>query len=454
MVIKKNKIPTVIGVIFLLAVVFGGVFLLKKAQIFKSKAGETAAPKDIRVANLTDTSATISWVTSSISAGFISWGKEENSLDNIENEGDLNQKFFTHSITLSGLSENTQYFYKINSEGEDFDNGGIPWQFLTGKALGQNQAPIPISGSVISTSGQPAKRALVYATVNGYVLSTLTSDSGNFVLQLGGIRTSDLSRYAEVNVEQTLVNISVQAEGGETASAQVFPRSANPIPPLVLGQVKDYRGLQPINEGQNPSVSVNLPVGEEESKFNISTPSAAPKQTTVILESLDEGEVVTSTTPQFFGKGPAGTTVTVTVNSEAPVSGTAKIGGNGSWSWTPPENLDPGAHSVTISWIDATGITRSLTRSFIVQAGELPAFVATPSATPTTTPGPTTTPRPSATPTPIPSATPRITPTIRPTSTPAPEVPVTGDLTPTLLFSIMGVMILVFSFSVWKMSET
>jgi len=457
--IKKSKIPTIIGIVILLAGTFAGVFFLRMNQVFRIGASVTITPKDIRTSNLSDTSATISWTSEGATTDFISWGETQGNLNKIEEEGNTDQKFFTHSITLTGLKADTTYFYKINSEGTNFDNNGIPWQFTTGEVLPINQSSNPISGSVITASGQPSKRVLVYVTIDGYLLSTLTSDAGNFVLQLGGTRTSDLKNFAQIDKAQTVLNVSIQAENGDSASAQIFPQSANPIPPLVLGQVQDYRSLQPAEDGQNPNANLNLPINAtEESKFNISTPSGASKPTSVILESLTEGETVTSTQPQFFGKGPAGETISITIHSEQTISQTVQIPKSGSWSYSPSTALSEGAHSITISWIDAAGITRNLTKNFVVQAGEVPAFVASPSGS-TPSPTPTISPIPTLSQTPTPGITPTPTPTQTASSTPvsttsAEPVPVTGNLTPTLLLFMMGVAVIAFSISVWKFSES
>jgi hypothetical protein len=452
--IKKNKIPTIIGIVILLVGTFAGVFFLRMNQVFRIGASATAVPKDIRTGNLSDTSATISWITEGATSDFVSWGETQGSLGKIENESDTGQKFFTHAITLSGLKPDTTYFYNINSEGTNFDNNGVPWQFTTGSVIPVNSNSIPVSGSVITAAGVPSKRALVYVTVDGYLLSTLTSDSGNFFLQLAGARSSDLKQLAQIDMAQTLLTVSVEIEAGETSSAQIFPQSANPIPALVLGQVQDYRSLQPITAGENPNANLSLPGSTSQaSKFDTSSASGTVKPTSVILESIDEGETITTNEPQFFGKGPAGEAITISIHSEQIPAQTVQIPKSGSWSYSPTTPLSPGPHSITISWLDATGITRTLTRNFVVQAGEVPAFVSSPSGsspTPTPTIQPTVTPALTVSPTPI--------PTLRPLSTSTPSstlqpVPVTGDLTPTLLLSIMGIVVVAFSFYVWKVSE-
>jgi len=167
---------------------------------------------------------------------------------------------------------------------------------------------------------------------------------------------------------------------------------------------------------------------------------------------VDEGEVVTSDKPQFFGNGPTGEKITITVHSDTEVSGTTTVTAGGSWNWSPPTNLSEGAHSVTISWIDALGITRTLTRNFVVQAGELPSFVASGSATPTVTPKVTNTPSPTVTPKVTTTITPSATPIKTASATPV-ALPKSGSLTPTILMLMMSIVVITFSFYVWKESK-
>lgn len=457
---KKSTIPTILGIIILLIGIFAGVFALRNAQVFKIGASTNISPKDIRVSNITDNSATISWTTDKETSGFIAWGTSQGDTSKVAQEDASSQKYFSHSIPLSGLSPSTNYFYKINSDGTSFDNGGIPWQFTTGVTLDTNKNSILLSGSVISATSTPEVKSLVYASVGGYLLSTLTSDNGNFVFQLGNARTPDLTNYAQIDLGSTLVQISVVAPPDGVASAQIFPQSGNPVPAIVIGQVYDFRSSPANNQGENPNVNLNLPQNaSQSSKFNVTAPPSSTSSGSVILESLNEGEVITSQKPQFFGKGPGGESITITVHSQDPVSATVQIPKSGSWSYSVPTDLTPGNHTITISWIDASGITRLLTRDFVVKAGEVPAFTAsqsgataTPTATPTPTVVPTTTP--TGSPHTSPTATPRVTLTPTPTASgTAMPVPITGDLTPTLILFIMGVAVVAFSFAVWRIAE-
>lgn len=453
MIIKRSKIPTILGIIILLAGTFLGVFYLNMTQVFRIGASPQEAPKDVRISNIADNTATISWTTDAESSDFLNWGTSQNSLSQVLEEDSSGAKYQVHSVTLTGLKASSPYYFKINSQGTTYDNNGIPWQLTTGPVLGLNSISYPISGSVINASGNPEKRALVYLNVNGYLLSTLTSDTGNFVLQLGNIRSSDLSSYPSIDPAQTLLQISITSPDG-VSSVQVFPQSSNPIPAIVIGQIYDLRSLQPNQNAQSPGVDLQLPqTATPESKFNTETATGSGKTTSVILESLNEGEVVTSTQPEFFGKGPAGETINISVHSETPVTDSVTIPQNGSWSWSPPEGLAPGNHTITITWIDTTGITRSLTRDFVVQAGEAPAFTASSSgATSTSSPTATPTVAPSASPTASPLASLTPTPTSVATSSAEP-IPVTGDSLPTALMVSIGSLILFFSFGLWKLSE-
>lgn len=442
---KKSKIPTILVIVILLVGIFAGVFFLNTKQIFRIGASATTQPKDIKISNISDNSATVSWITDSQTSDFLAWGEREETISKVAEEETNSKKSFTHNVFLSGLKPNTNYFFKINSGGTNYSNNEIPWKFTTGATLGINTASLFVSGSVIDISGQPVNRALIYITVNNYVASTTTSDKGNFVYQLGNIRTPDLQNYAQIDPKTTLLQISVSAGIGGPASVQIFPQSANPIPPIILGQTYDFRNSQPGSDNQIPNVNLSLPsTASRESKINVGSPAPLPAQKSVILESLKEGETVTSTRPEFFGKGPPGETVTIEVNSDDPITGKVTIPKDGSWSFAVPTGLAPGAHSVTITWKDTTGITRSLTRNFVVQASDVPAFEATPSETLA----------PNATPTAIPEATSEATLTPEPVTTPSEaSVPATGNLTPTLLFSMLGVLIMVFGVFVWKTAE-
>ncbi len=214
---------------------------------------------------------------------------------------------------------------------------------------------------------------------------------------------------------------------------------------MILGQTHDFKNLPPSESTDIPQASLDAPkMGTPSSGFDIPEGVSTPSASTVTLKSITNNEIVTSVKPEFFGQGPAGTEIQITVESD-PVTDNVTIPTSGEWSWEIPKDLPEGPHTITITWKDASGILRTLTRNFVVQASEGPAFVSTPSATPRTT----------ATPSASPSGTPRATITSTPiatsSGTPFPQ-PDSGSLTPTVLLSIMGIGLIAFSFLLWKNS--
>jgi hypothetical protein len=447
---RKSKIPTIIGLIVLVFGLAAGVLLVGSQRFFRLGAEAELAPKDVRLSNISDNSFTVSWVTDKETGGFVKWGETAESLDKTELD-EVGGEGITHTASIRGLSPEKVYYFKINSGGDDFDNSGIPWQVTLAPSL-----PVPdktnlVSGSVLTESGQPAKNALVYITLGGgSLLSSVTSDSGSWVIPISQTRSQDLTGFIDIDEKNTLMEISVNAGVDGVANAQIYPQSAKPVPAIILGETHDFKNLPPSEISEIPQASIGLPEeSTPSSKFEVEEQTQVQTSQTVTLESLEEGEVVSSTKPEFFGEGPVGITISITVESE-PVTGSVRVSPVGDWNWSPPAGLSEGTHRVTISWRDAQGILRTLTRTFVVQAAEGPAFESTPSAS--LTPTPTPTPSPTLTPTPTPTPTVTGTPaaTASPTISPVAD---SGSLTPTILLSIMGVSVIAFAFLVWKKSE-
>lgn len=437
---RHFKIPTLIGVFLLLFGVGAGVFLIQTTQIFRLGASPEEVPKDVRITNVRENAFTVSWVTDKPTISSLTWGESE-SLGNTAAGATIEKNI--HLIEVTNLSPSTSYFFKIISAGNEYDNSGIAWQVTTGPPLGTNIETRTASGKILTANGQPAAEVLVYISAGGMApLSAKTTAAGNWLIPLNNARTSNLASYMSLGESSPLLEIFVQAGPQGVATAQVYPSATNPVPDINLGQTFDFRRETQNNVTGIPEAQINLPTtASPSSGFSVGETPATPSAINVTLDSVDQNEVITTTQPEFFGQGPAGTKITITVESEAQ-SQEITIGSSGNWQWTPPTDLDPGTHQVTITWLDADGILRSLTRSFTVEASQGPAFESTPSAT-TTTPTPTPTPQPATTSTP--TASPRI-------SLPATDaaVPESGVLTPTIALSIMGLGLLATSVIVWK----
>lgn len=432
-----SKMPTFLGLIVLILGIVAGIVLLQGQVFFRLGATPGATPKDVRITNITDSSFSVSWVTEKEVKGFIKWDTSE-ILGRTEQD-EIGKPSFTHTATIESLSPEKTYFFKINSGGSDYDNNGVSWQVKLGPSLVAEGDTNLTSGTVINSLGQPVKNALVYIAVGGgSPLSTLTSESGSYIISIASARTQALGSYIPIDNTSTLLEISVNTGAGGIASAQVYPTSARPVPPIILGQIHDFKNLERSEEEQIPEASLTLPEkSSPSSRFDVG--GEAGKETkTVTLKSVDADEVVTTTEPEFFGEGPPGTTLTIAVESEIQTTQT-KVSSSGEWNWTPTKGLSPGTHKITVTWRDTNGILRTLTRTFIVSASEGPAFEATPSASPSTQPSPSPSPSPQVSPSPL----------ITPSATPS-TVPDSGNLTPTLVLSMMGIGVLTLSVLLWN----
>lgn len=415
---KIAKLPTILGVLILLVGVITGVFLINSKQIFKLSANIDALPKNVRLANITDSSFTVTWTTDIESNGFIKWGKGEFSLSKVALE-EGTDKSFVHSVNIMGADSNSSVLFKINSNGNDYDNEGIPWQTKTLSAKNSSGTSLIASGTILKSDASTPAKALVYLTINGSVLSTLTSDEGNYVIPI--------SIYISNITDNTAIEISVQ--GGLLGSSQsvIYPQTIRSIPAMILGRTYDFRSLPQTDDSSLPESNLTVPESIEiSSRFEITKTNETQTTENIKIDSIDEGEIITTTNPEFFGTAPKNSELEIVVESEMQTD-TLKTTSTGKWSWSPPNNLEPGEHKLTIKWRDTTGVLRTVTRSFVVSASEGPAFESTPSATPISSPSATAT-----------------------SSATAPPTPETGSLTATLGLFIMGIGVLMSSIFIWK----
>jgi hypothetical protein len=266
---------------------------------------------------------------------------------------------------------------------------------------------------------------------------------------------ADLSAYVDYDPENEVIEIFVQANN-KTASAITTTDNDAPVPTIVLEKSYDFR------DEASPEKETEV----IESGFILESELATPSAVLSVINPQDE-ETLSTQKPMFFGKAPAGKEITIEVESPK-YSGTATTGEWGDWNWSPPEDLEPGEHTLTVSYLDGEGSLQKIIRSFVVLAAEdssLPAFTATPSATPTEESTPTAIPTSPALPTATPAVEPSPTPTtglgVTPSPTPTSGVTATvpgqeitpGVFGPTFIVFILGVVLLGGGF-IWSIFGT
>lgn len=435
---KIKSLPTLLGIFILLVGVAAGVWVIRAGPHRLLRARPEVTPKQIKVTNITDKSFTVSWITDAPASGFIQFGLNEEinltAQDDRDEAAATTGEFTTHYVTLKNLQPNTNYSFKIFSGKTEFANNGQPYQVTTATAPSTPAPPNDVAyGTVLQANGTPAEGAIVYLSLsNAVTQSALTKNSGSWLISLNTARDSRLANYATYDLEASIEEILVQAAGLGTATAVTITKNDSPVPDITLGQTHDFRETSPKTQApQTPT-----PTGPLKSFSTTQSPLEieGSKELTIINPEADE--TISTTKPEFWGAGPAGETITIEIHSDQIISSTVTINENGVWFWSPPQDLTPGQHTITISLPDGQTINRFFT---VLAAGEdnQPAFTATQSAT-TTTPTPTNTPTVTPTTQPVVSVT--ATPTVTRVSQPSTEngIPESGILTPTLLLIIMG----------------
>jgi hypothetical protein len=210
---------------------------------------------------------------------------------------------------------------------------------------------------------------------------------------------------------------------------------------MVIGKSYDFRSLEVNNSGDLPESSLTAPQSIDiSSRFEVDKEKVIDIKN-VTLDSIKDGEIITTTDPDFFGVGPQGTSIEISVESELQEA-VLSTDSKGKWNWSPPVDLEQGDHKITLKWRDANGVLRTITKSFVVAASEGPAFESTPSATPLV--------EATASPSSTPATTPTVVATAKSTAAPTPE---TGSLLPTVGLFIMGIGILLSSHYIWNKSN-
>ena len=396
--LTKIHFPTALGLLILLVAIGVGLYWVKNKTAPDSASGQTLAPKQVRITNVTDTGFAVSWTTDQPANAKIKLGTDPNNLkdrfgDDRDQLSGETGSFEVHHLTAKNLTPNTKYYFKIESTGKPFDNQGKPFEITTGPALGSPPSADPVYGTVLTAAKTPAEGVIVYVNLaNAAPLSALVKSGGNWALSLSTARTSDLKSYLNYDAQATIVNLLIQ--GGRQGTAPAITTTANdsPVPDITLGQSHDFR-VQTTAQAETPTAtgSSNFSLEPLIAQNQPSTPSGE-----VTLENPGvNGEIINATQPAFIGSGPPGTVLAIEINSPQTYTGTATVAETGDWEFVPPQGLSAGEHSITIAYLDSGGVEKTLTRNFVIAAAgqtDVPAITATPSGKVSTDSGRTSMP--------------------------------------------------------------
>lgn len=420
--IWQKQLPTILGLgILMIALVIGiVVFTLGDGPgVFAPRATAQTTPKKVKITNITDTSFTISFFTDEATAGFVKYGNEAKQLKS-QSSDDRDQlsgsigNFNMHHITVRGLQPNTKYYYLIGTgSNATFDNNGSPFEITTAKRNGAPTAAKTSYGSVLNTSGGPADGAVVYLTINGVgQMSSLVKNSGSWAVPLSNARTIDGSGYANITDSD---QITVQVQGtneADTATLNTTVANSQPVTNITLATggtiIEDdltvsemdneetlaentFDSAQTADE-QSDDIFDQMDMDEETTTTDMDASDSAmmdesetASSSSLMDETADTKDASTSaivdvdgatdqqvqtSQPKIVGKAVANVTINIEVHSDTQITQQITSSSDGSYELDLSqleENLEPGEHTVTISYTDPdTGETVTKTQTFYV----------------------------------------------------------------------------------------
>lgn len=354
MFLTSKKIPTILGILgVLISVLVVAVTSQKLGEITRifSQADSPSLPSLVEIANITDTGATIFWTTDKETAGSVFYGKTPKLGDGASADGG---KHLTHMVPITNLKPNTKYYFQIGTETPSYE-------FTTGLSLQSNSAVEPIFGKVLDSLGAPASGVIViWEALGAEKIATLSKSDGSYVLPIGNARTTGLASTFPIT------------DG--LSEAIIFHFGLENSPTTISCKIGQDRPLPTIKPGE--TIDCTKKAGSQ----NIGASGfKAPDGVDI---NFDNGQTFQTALPTISGKAGPNQIVQIVIQSETPYSGTVQADPLGNWSWTPPANLAPGQHTVTITVVNLDGKSVTVTRTFTVSSGSpiLPITSGTPSA--------------------------------------------------------------------------
>lgn len=336
----SKKIPTLLGLILFIIILGGFIFAFEKGIRLPAKAAPEVAPQSVEITNVTDTSFTASWITNDEATGAI----EVSGRTVFGEKG--SEKSTTHSVTFRGAKPDTSYAFNIFSNGKSYSQNSVE----TGPAISGSVNLEPAYGVV------PAG-ALVYLTIEGgQKLSTVAGSSGTWLIPLTLVRDERLASF--LIPQERMTEYVVVRLGREESTAITDTLNDAPVPDMQLGKTYDFRRQQ---------------AKAIDALFSLIKP--------------EEGSALPTSFPLIQGTGIPGQQVAITLGITSPIGGSAVVGLDGIWRFTPPNQLAPGKQSITATSTNGEGKAIALTHSFeVLKSGTQVLGDATPSATLTPTP--------------------------------------------------------------------
>lgn len=229
------RMPTILGLALAVAGLAAGLALVRNPIKLFSSAAADETPQQVRITNISDTMFVVSWTTVGTTTGFVrvreqTLGAFERvfSDDRDQQKGTINN-YFTHLITVMGLRPKTAYEVRLGSGRTSFEQQVV----TTGSIISSLPVADVAYGQVVSTSGDPAEGAIVYAQLpNAITQAAMVRASGSWVVPLATTRRTDLAGY--VNYDKKTAPLKIEVVGGKLGQTTVNTLTGHDSPVAVI----------------------------------------------------------------------------------------------------------------------------------------------------------------------------------------------------------------------------
>lgn len=262
------RIPTILCLL-LLAITLGfGIFNYQYNKQVATVQKNQLQPKDIRTVNISDTSFSITWLTSQPVESHIIVSEADTIEESIlkpkktqfilpdSRDGNNPTKRLTHLATASALKPNTKYYFKIKSSGFLYPSES---QFITtatelpaDQSLSPDEYP-PFVGTTLNPDSSPNTQSLIFLDINGASpYAAYSSQSGGFIFPLTNLYTSSLDkRFVPQNPTQAIITVT---DGNKTSTIKLnLPINGKNIPPFRIDQNLDLTSITTSDKVQTNS---------------------------------------------------------------------------------------------------------------------------------------------------------------------------------------------------------
>jgi hypothetical protein len=173
--------------------------------------------ENVQVTNVTENSFSVIWESDDLETGNIVYGATASSLveEAIDDRDSLSSKseYYIHHVTLEDLEPETTYYFKIDSGGIEYDDNGTVYSQTTPATESSPPTSYTIVGVVTGTARADAVvlGQITTQTAESSEISVASDTDGDWVLDLGSVRTSDLESYFDFEITDSIVISGISA---------------------------------------------------------------------------------------------------------------------------------------------------------------------------------------------------------------------------------------------------